>query len=79
MKRGGTAPSASAIVARHPARLVALSERNGPVPSGRIGVWSDGANVLEVSARAGDGMRLFVELRGGRIGRHNLEGLAFVF
>jgi hypothetical protein len=78
MKQGAAAPAAAAIARRHP-RLVALSERNARVAHGRIGIWSDGAAVLEISARTREGKRLFVELRGGRIGRHNLDGLAFVF
>jgi hypothetical protein len=78
LKQGGTAPVASALTRGLPARVVVVAERGLP-GSGEIGVWSNRRDTIEVSARSSAGKRLFIELRGGRIAQHNLEGLAFVF
>ena len=79
LKQGGDAPAASALTRGLPARVLALAERGRLPAAGEIGVWSDRRDTIEVSARSSAGKRLFIELRGGRIARHNLEGLAFVF
>ncbi|MDQ3823538.1 MAG: hypothetical protein M3321_09895, partial [Actinomycetota bacterium] len=79
MKRGGAAPPAMAIAGRLPARVVALGDRLATPPHPAIGVWSDRAGTIEVSERSPAGKRLWIEVRGGRISRHNLVGLAFVF
>jgi hypothetical protein len=79
LKRGGTAPAAEAITRRLPARVVALADRRRVPATGQIGVWTDRREIIEVSARSTRGKRLFIVLRSGRIHRHNLEGLAFVF
>jgi hypothetical protein len=79
LKQGGTAPAAPALTQGLPARVLALAERGGSVAPGEIGVWSNRRDTIEVSARSSAGKRLFIELRAGRIARHNLEGLAFVF
>lgn len=79
LKRGGEAPSAASIARRLPRRVVPSRTPRATPTGGRIGIWSDRAGVLVISERAGTGKRLFVEIRGGRIHRHNLEGLAFVF
>jgi len=61
-----------------PARVRTLERRDAPTNGDQIGVWSNQRDLIEVSARAASGKRLFIELRGGRGSRHNLEGLAFV-
>lgn len=78
-KRGGQAPAAAAITGRLPRRVVPVSTRLAAPTGGRIGIWSNGTDTLVVSERSTSGERLFVEIRGGRIHRHNLDGLAFVF
>ena len=79
MKRGAPAPSAAAIADRFPARVVALAGHDTWAPAGVIGVRTTGKELIEVSERTPGGQRLFIRLRGGRIGQHNLHGLAFVF
>lgn len=79
LKQGRAAPSAAALIRGLPARVVVLAARNRLPARGQIGVWSDRRETIEVSARSSTGKRLFIELRVGKIGRHNLEGLAFVF
>ena len=79
MKQGAKAPGASAITRGLPSRVLALTNSASPTAVGEIGVWSDGQQTISVSARSTAGKRLFVEIRAGRIARHNLEGLAFVF
>ena len=74
LKQGGTAPAAAALTRGLPARVVALAERSRLPGAGEIGVWSNRRDTIEVSARSSAGKRLFIELRGGRIARHNLEG-----
>jgi hypothetical protein len=75
---GAALPLSREVARRFPSRVVALPSATALPPGGRIGVWSDGKRRL-VATRAVGGRRLFVELRSGRIGRHNLEQLAFVF
>jgi hypothetical protein len=71
-------PAAARVARRFPSRVVALPSPTALPPRDAVGVWTDGARKL-VATRAVGGRRLFVELRSGRIGRHNLEDLAFVF
>ena len=78
LKRGGDAPSAAVLTRGLPARVRTLERRDAPTNGDQIGVWSNQRDLIEVSARAASGKRLFIELRGGRGSRHNLEGLAFV-
>ena len=80
LKQGaGPAPSSAAIAGRYPAGVVALAARTDRPPTGAIGVWSDANEIIEAVARGAGGRRLFVTIRAGRIARHNVEGLAFVF
>jgi hypothetical protein len=79
LKRGGTAPGAGAIATRFSTRVVALARRDATPPAGSVGVWSDSRQEIVVAERAGDGRRLYVTLRGGRIGPNNVHALAFVF
>lgn len=79
MKQGAAAPSAAALRSGLPLRVVALTSRTQLTGNGQIGIWSDGAENLTLAARSATGKRLFVDIRAGRIARHNLQGLAFVF
>lgn len=79
MKQGAAAPSAAALRSGLPARVIALASRTQLPGNGQIGIWSDGADNLTLAARSAAGKRLFVDIRAGRIARHNLQGLAFVF
>jgi hypothetical protein len=79
MKRGATAPDAGTVTRDLPSRVRPLAVRQHRLPSGEIGVWSDGRNTLELSQWSPGGRRLYIVIREGRIHRHNLEGLAFVF
>jgi hypothetical protein len=79
MRRGGNAPSAASIARRVGSRVVALRRRYERPPAGTVGVWSNGGAVLEASELTPRGRRLYVTLRAGRIGGHNVKGLAFVF
>ena len=72
-------PDAAAIARRFRARVTALPRRGERAQPGRIGVWTDGRDELEVSERTPGGRRLFILVLDGRIARHNLQGLAFVF
>jgi len=78
-KRGADAPSAASIRSGLPPRVVTQRERRQPTAAGEIGIWSDRGILIEVSARSATGKRLFIQLRDGRIGDHNLGMLAFVF
>ena len=71
-------PAAVELARRFSSRVMPLSSAADLPPAGRIGVWTDRKRRL-VATRAVGGRRLFVELRSGRIIRHNLEELAFVF
>jgi hypothetical protein len=74
---GAVLPASVVVARRFPERVVALPSGTAHPPNGQIGVWTDGRRL--VATRVVDGRRLFVDLRSGRIGPHNLEHLAFVF
>lgn len=76
--RAGRVPTGRSIARRFPSRVVALSNHDAFVPRGVIGIWVAG-DVIQVTQRSSAGRPLFVRLRDGRIGAHNLQGLAFVF
>jgi hypothetical protein len=48
------------------------------VPQGKVGVWSDGTTIVASELTRG-GRRLYVTVRGVRIGATNVRDLAFVF
>jgi hypothetical protein len=75
---GAVLPASDEVARRFPERVVALRSATAQPPGGQIGVWTDGRRRL-VASRVVSGRLLFVELRSGRIGRHNIEHLAFVF
>lgn len=78
LRRGGVAPFA-ALGRRYPGRVVALESATAAPGSGQIGYWFGGAGTFTFSTTSANGRRLFVEVRAGRIVRHNLAELAFVF
>jgi hypothetical protein len=75
---GAVLPASGEIARRFPERVVALPFATAQPTGDQIGVWSDGRRRL-VATRSVGGRRLFVDLRSGRIGSHNLEHLTFVF
>jgi hypothetical protein len=79
MRQGVPAPTARTIATRYPSRVVALDHRRAVLPPGQIGVWSDERDVIVATTQATDGRRLYVELRSGRVGPHNLGSIGFVF
>jgi hypothetical protein len=79
IRRGGPAPPAAEIAARFPPRVVALAARRQVLPPGQIGVWSDQRELIVVTTQAETGRRLYVELRSGRVGPHNVGSIGFVF
>jgi hypothetical protein len=79
IRQGGSVPSAHPIAARYPSRVVALDYRRQVLRPGQIGVWSDEKATIVVTTQAENGRRLYVELRGGRVGPHNLGSIGFVF
>jgi hypothetical protein len=78
LRRGGVAPFA-ALAGRYPGRVVALASATASPASGQIGYWFGGAGTFTFSTASAGGRRLFVEVRKGKIVRHNLAELAFVF
>ncbi len=78
IRTSGVNPSAASIARTFPARVVALNGRRQVLPVGQIGIWSEGPRII-ASTRASNGRRLYVELRSGRIGPHNLRSLALPF
>jgi hypothetical protein len=75
---GAALPAAAEVARRFPERVVALGSPTAHPPGGQVGVWTDGRRRL-VATRSVGGRRLFVDIRSGRISRHNVEQLAFVF
>jgi hypothetical protein len=79
IRQGGAVPSARAIASRYPPRVVALDRRRSVLSPGQIGIWSDEGAVIVATTQAESGRRLYVELRSGRVGPHNLGSIGFVF
>jgi hypothetical protein len=79
LRHGGTVPSAKAIAMRVGANVVAVPSPHTRAGSGSIAVWTNGRDALVASHWTSHGKRLYVTIRGGKIARHNLTGLAFVF
>lgn len=75
IRTSGVHPSAAAVARTFPARVAALNGRRQVLPVGQIGIWSEGPRII-ASTQASNGRRLYVELRSGRIGPHNLRSLA---
>jgi len=78
--KGATAyPTAAAIAAKHPKTLVALARPGAPVPRGRIGVWSDGAQQALLAAESPTGHRLVMADEGNGVVRSNIYNLLLLF
>jgi hypothetical protein len=77
LQKGGI-PSSAQIARQFPSRVVALTRRGGVPPAPNIGVWSNGKNQILAVRQAEDGRRMFVTLRSGRFGPHNLAPLGFL-
>ena len=76
--RGQRGPSARELVRIFGTRLVPLESRDGAAPKGKVGVWTDG-KIIVASELTPAGRRLYVTVRGVRIGATNIRDLAFVF
>jgi hypothetical protein len=76
--RGEAAPSAAELARLFGPRVVPLAARDGTAPAGKVGVWSDGRLIVASELTPG-GRRLYVTVRGVRIGTTNIRDLAFVF
>jgi hypothetical protein len=76
--RGEAAPSAAGIARLFGERVVPLASPDGSAPAGKVGVWTDG-RIIVASELAPGGRRLYVTVRGVRIGATNIRDLAFVF
>ncbi len=73
-----TGPSATDLARIFGPRLESLATRDGAAPAGKVGVWTDG-EVIVASELTPAGRRLYVTVRGVRIGATNIRDLAFVF
>jgi hypothetical protein len=76
--RGEAAPSAAQLARLFGERVVPLATRGGTPPTGKVGVWTDGKTIV-ASELTLEGRRLYVTVRGVRIGATNIRDLAFVF
>jgi hypothetical protein len=77
-RRGGVAHF-DALARTHPGRVVRLTSSTASPGRGQIGYWFGGAGTFTFTTTSAGGRRLFVEVREGKIARHNLAELAFVF
>jgi hypothetical protein len=76
--RGETGPSATELARIFGPRLVPLRSRDATAPTGKVGVWTDG-KIIVASELTPAGRRLYVTVRGARIGATNIRDLAFAF
>jgi hypothetical protein len=76
--RGEQGPSADELARIFGPRVVPLATREGSAPEGKVGVWTDG-RIIVASELTPSGRRLYVTVRGARIGATNIRDLAFVF
>jgi hypothetical protein len=76
--RGRPAPSADELVRIFGPRIVPLATRDGTVPNGKVGVWSDG-KLIVASERTPGGRRLYVTIDALRIGPNDIRDLSFVY
>jgi len=66
------------LEARYSGQIVELTEQAAPPPVGKIGYWI-GPEKTVFSRMSETDRRFYVQVEAGRIARHNLEKLAFVF
>jgi hypothetical protein len=76
--RGEQGPSADELARLFGPRVVPLASRNGTVPEGKVGVWTDG-KIIVASELTPAGRRLYVTVRGVLIGANNIRDLSFPF
>jgi hypothetical protein len=76
--RGETGPSSAELARLFGERVVPLGARTDTPPSGKVGVWSDGKLIVASELTRG-GRRLFVTVRGMRIGANNIRHLSFAY
>jgi hypothetical protein len=78
IRRGRPAPSAAELARVFGSRAVPLRSRNESVPSGKVGIWSDG-KLIVASENTPGGRRLYVTIDALRIGPNDIRDLAFVY
>jgi hypothetical protein len=69
-------PAATTIAAKHPKQLVAMAGPEDRAPSGRTGVWTDGAQRAVLATTSATGRRLVLADEGNGVARNNLSTLA---
>jgi hypothetical protein len=79
MRHVQTVPSASALATRVGANVVAVATPLTRVDSASIAIWTNERDALVAAKWTTGGKRLYVTIRGGKLTRHNLTGLAFAF
>jgi hypothetical protein len=77
LRRGGAAPF-DVLARTYPGRIVRLASPTATPRAGQIGYWPGGAGTYTFSTSSVGGRRLFVEVRAGKVVRHNLAQLASV-
>lgn len=76
--RGERGPSAQELARIFGPRLVPLASHDSTAPRGKVGLWTDG-KLIVASELTPSGRRLYVTVRGTRIGATNIRDLAFPF
>jgi hypothetical protein len=77
-KGATTYPAATAIAAKRPKRVVALAGSEDRAPSGRIGVWTDGAQRAVLTTTSATGHRFVLADEGNGVARSNVDSLSTV-
>ena len=78
INRGETGPTSTELARLFGERVVPLGARTATPPPGKVGIWSDGKLIVASELSPG-GRRLFVTVRGMRIGANNIRHLSFVY
>jgi hypothetical protein len=78
INRGETGPTSVELARLFGERVVPLGSRTASPPLGKVGIWSDGKLIVASELTPG-GRRLFVTVRGMRIGANNIRHLSFVY
>jgi hypothetical protein len=71
-------PSASSLASRDRRLLVVLPRPGAPVPAGRVGIWTDGAQHALLATTSSTGRRLIFADEGNGVVRSNVLWLASV-
>jgi hypothetical protein len=77
--RAGRVPNGARIAAMFPSRVVALANRTDTADAASIGIWSNERDLIVASRTSEDGRRMYVTLRNGAFGPHNLAGLKSLY